>query len=160
MTLVQPSVSWRAYGPVLVVRFNEPPTAAVARELIQVTAQLTTAGEKLSFVGVVPDRLQSPSPEFRELLAQQRETITKNALSIHFAIEGSGLLANLQRAMLGALSAVVSVGVPFSIHRSGVEAMLAVGKLRNRLMTEEINDARRRGLVQHVADGGRQASVL
>jgi hypothetical protein len=121
----QPAVSWLVSGPVLVVRFNRPPDGEAALTLQRLTDQATARGEKVSFVGVVPDLLQVPSAEFRSVLAGQSGSIRDGAHALHFAIEGTGLMAKLQRGMLSAFAAVLSVGVPFFIHTSAEAALRA-----------------------------------
>jgi hypothetical protein len=113
---------------------------------MQVTQQLGATG-KVSFVGVVPDHLQAPTKEFRAALSRESANIRASAFSIHFAIEGSGVLANLQRGMLTLLAAMVSPGVPFTIHGSGRDALEKAANLRSTPAEDLVAAARSKGLI-------------
>lgn len=144
----QEPVSHATFGPIVVARFNVAPTVDTAVTLIRVTEAATRDHQKISFVGIVPDRMLMPSPEFRKVLIEQGATIKKNAFSLHFAIEGIGILASLQRAMLSAIASGFSIGMPFSIHSSGEDALLEVGRLRPDMSSTVIGEALRLGLIR------------
>lgn len=142
----QPAVSFLVSGPVLVVRFNRPPDREAALTLQRLTDQATARGQKVSFVGVVPDLLQVPSPEFRSVLAGQSTSIRDGAYALHFAIQGTGLMAKLQRGMLSAFAAVLSVGVPFFIHSSAEVALRAAAGERGMDAEALLRRAREEGV--------------
>ncbi len=134
------------FGQILVVRFTTPPDAETARALLKVTRELGR-DDKVTFVGVVPGHLQAPSKEFRAVLSSESDTIRSSAFSIHFAIEGGGVLANLQRAILTLLAAMVSPGVPFSIHASGRAALEDAARARETPADRLLAAAEREGLI-------------
>jgi hypothetical protein len=132
----------------VVVRFNVPPTVDSARIILDVTRDALRQAPKLSFVGIVPDRMQVPTPEFRKVLAEQGPTIKHGARSVHFAIEGVGVFVSIQRAMLSTIASMISGEVPFSIHRSGEDALREIGRLGHPLDEEVIAEALRLGLIR------------
>jgi hypothetical protein len=147
----EPPVSTKVFGAIVIVRFNVAPNVESARLIIDVTREALTRATKISFVGIVPDRMQVPTPEFRKVLADQGPTIRHGARSVHFAIEGSGVFASIQRAMLSTIAAVVSGEVPFSIHRSGEDALREISRLGFPLEDEVISRAVRLGLIRPAA---------
>ncbi|MDP1922314.1 MAG: hypothetical protein Q8L14_39105 [Myxococcales bacterium] len=143
-----PGVSWLVSGPVLVVRFNRPPDGESAVTLQRLTTEAEARGEKVSFVGVVPNLLQVPTAEFRRALTGQSTPIRDGAHALYFAIEGTGLMANLQRGMLSALAVVLTGNVPFSIHASGEAALRKAAGERGLDVEALVLRAKQEGLIR------------
>lgn len=136
-----------AVGPVFMVRFLRPPDEAVADEVLTATEKARAAArDRLTFVGVVGDRLGMPSKGFRDKLATQGKLIQASAESVHFVIEGDGLLPRLQRAMVGAIAGVVAIGVPFFVHSDVGEALRKAAELRSVPLPALFEAARRAGV--------------
>jgi hypothetical protein len=135
------------FGPVLVVRFPGKPDVESIAAVRALTAELVQGDEPLSFVGLVPGKLMLPGAALKARFAELRAELRPFTASVHFAIEGGGFFARMQRGMFTALAGALASQVRFFVHETAEQALQAVGGERRLDTAALLAQAKAAGLV-------------
>jgi len=143
-----PFLSYARHGPVLIVRFLQPPDRATDR-MIDLLAQETYehAGEPITLIGIIPNEGSVIGLAFEQRLAARNgERAPRRTSSVHFVVEGDDDLARHRRLALAGLGQMAS-GYRFKVHSRIERALISVAAERSLDLSPLFIEARTKGVI-------------